>query len=260
VQLSLPEVAGEQLVAFVLVMSRVGPLFVLAPVFSARAIPYQARLVVASALSLALVPIATRDGAPLPDGIEVFGYTLKETLVGLGFAFSLSAIVAAVQLGAGLLDTIVGFSYAGVIDPFSAIQGGILGQLYGIFVAIVLVVTGGDQLIVAGLAHTYEVVPLTAAPGFDNLAQLAVDGFGTVFVLGLEVVAPVLVSLVVVDAALALVSRAAPQLNVFVLGLPVKILVALVVVTASLPFVASDLRGELENTVAQTLVTLTPHG
>jgi flagellar biosynthetic protein FliR len=255
---NLPEVAGEQLVALVLVLCRVGPLFLLAPVFSARPVPYQAKVVVAFVLGLALVPLATKPGMPPTAGAELALVAVKETIVGLAFAFSLSVIGAAVQAGASLVDTIVGFSYAGVIDPFTAIQGGLLGQLYGLFVGIVLVVTGGDQLIVAGLAHTYDVVPLAGAPSFESLAQLAVDGFGAVFILGLEVVAPVLIALIVVDAALALVARAAPQLNVFILGLPAKILVAILVVATSLPFVATHLRSELENTVAHTLDTLAP--
>jgi flagellar biosynthetic protein FliR len=258
--MSLPEVAEAQLVAFLLVLARVGPLFLLAPVFSARPVPYQAKLVVAAALSFALVPLATAAGPPPTAGAEVVGLLVKEALVGLAYGFALSAIAAAVHVGAGLVDAIVGFSYAGVIDPFTAVQGGVLGQLYGLFVGIVLVVTGGDQLIVAGLARTYDVIPLSEEPAVAGLAQIALDAFATVFILGLEVVAPVLVALLVVDAALALVARAAPQLNVFILGLPAKILVAILVVGASLPFVAGDLRTELDESVEHVLVTLTPAG
>jgi flagellar biosynthesis protein FliR len=77
-----------------------------------------------------------------------------------------------------------------------------------------------------------------------------------VFVLALEVAAPALIALVVVDAALALVARAAPQLNMFSVGLPAKIMVAVAVVVSSLPFVANEVRGTLESTITQTLVTL----
>lgn len=254
--MNLPELAATQLVGFLLVLARVGPLFVLAPVFSARALPAQARLVVAAGIALALTPLAIADQAVPIDGFGALALGVKEALVGLAFAFSLGALVAAVQFGAGLVDTIVGFSYASVIDPFSSVQGGVLGQLYALFIAVVLIVTGGDQLMIEGLAGTYKVVPLTEMPSWDVFGQLALDGFARVFVLGLEVVAPVLIALIVVDCALALVARAAPQLNIFAVGLPAKILVALTVVTASLPFVAGHIRTELEVTVEQTLVTL----
>jgi flagellar biosynthetic protein FliR len=256
VEVQLPQIAAEQLAAYVLVLTRVGGLFVLAPIFSARALPAQAKVVCAAALALALTPLASR-GQPIP--ADVAGMTVlivKEAIVGLAFAFALSAIVAAVQTAAGLIDTMSGLSYASLVDPFTSIQGGVFGQLYSLFVAVVLVVTGGDQIMIAGLAGTFDVVPLTATPSYDVLGQIALDTFAQVFVLGLEVAAPALIALVVVDAALALVARAAPQLNMFSVGLPAKLLVAVAVVMSSLPFVADHVRAELESTVAQTLSTL----
>jgi flagellar biosynthetic protein FliR len=256
VEVQVPQIAADQLVAYVLVLTRVGGLFVLAPIFSARALPAQAKVIMAGALALALTPLASR-GQPIPaDVAGMVALIVKEAIVGLAFAFALSAIVAAVQTAAGLIDTMSGFSYASLVDPFTSIQGGVFGQLYSLFVAVVLVVTGGDQIMIAGLAGTFDVVPLTATPSFDSLGQLALDGFAQVFVLGLEVAAPAVIALVVVDAALALVARAAPQLNMFSVGLPAKILVAVAVVMSSLPFVADHVRAELETTVAQTLTTL----
>ncbi|MFN8224931.1 MAG: flagellar biosynthetic protein FliR [Gaiellales bacterium] len=258
--MTLPELAAEQVVGFLLVLARVGPLFLLAPVFSARALPAQAKVVVASGLALALTPIATA-GHRLPtEGLEAVALGVKEALVGLAFAFALSAIVAAAQFGAGLVDTVVGFSYASVIDPFTNVQGGILGQLYAIFIAVVLIVTGGDQLMIEGLAGTFRVVPIGEMPSWDVFGQIAIDGFARVFVLGLEVVAPVLIALIVVDCALALVARAAPQLNIFAVGLPAKIVIAIMVMVASLPFVGDHVRGQLEVAVEETLLTLAGRG
>jgi flagellar biosynthesis protein FliR len=249
VDVEIPQFALANVLAFGLVLARVSGLFLLAPVFSAPAIPIQARVAVAGAISLALTPVATLGQTVPTDLFQVALLLLKEGLVGVGFAFTVGAVVAAVQFGAGLLDTLIGFSYASVIDPFSSIQGGIIGQLYSLFVAVVLVVTGGLQLMIAGLAGTFQVVPLTSSPSFDSLAQIALDGFARVFVLGLEVTAPVIIALVVVDAALGLIARAAPQLNVFAVGLPAKILIGVAVIGASLPFVAGHISGALEGAV-----------
>jgi flagellar biosynthetic protein FliR len=252
----LPEIAAQQGVAFVLVAARVAPLFLLAPVFSARALPAQAKVLCGVVLAVALTPLAARGQALPTDALEITALVVKEALVGLGFAFALSAIVAAVQTAAALIDTMSGLSFAALVDPFSSIQGGVFGQLYALFVAVVLISTGGDQIMIAGLAGTFEVVPLTVTPSFEVLGQLALDGFARVFVLALEVSAPAVIALIVVDAALGLVARAAPQLNMFSVGLPAKILVAVAVVMTSLPFVANHVRSELEGTVRQALVTL----
>lgn len=252
----LPQIAITQVISYGLVLARVSGLFLLAPVFSARAVPAQARLAVALGLALAITPLAQRDQEITADLGQAALLVIKEALVGIGFAFTAGAIVAAVQFGAGLIDTLIGFSYASIVDPFSSIQGGVLGQLYSLFVAVVLVVTGGLQFMVAGLAGTYQVIPLTASPSFASFAQLALDGFARIFVLGLEVTAPVIVALVVVDAAMALVARAAPQLNVFAVGLPAKILVGVAVVAASMPFVATHVSDALESAVMESLRTL----
>jgi flagellar biosynthetic protein FliR len=256
VEIELPEVAISHVVAFGLVLGRLAGIFLLAPVFSARALPVTARVAVAFALAVALTPLATRGQQVPTELLDVALLLLKEALVGVGFAFALSAVVAGVQFAAGLLDTVIGFSYVSIIDPFSQIQGGIIGQLYGLFVAVVITVTGGLQLMVMGLAGTYGVIPLSSTPSYATLGELALDGFARVFVLGLEVAAPVLIAIVVVDAALALVARAAPQLNVFVVGLPAKILVGVAVVSASLPFVASHVQAALESAVLDGLRTL----
>jgi flagellar biosynthesis protein FliR len=253
VEIELPQIAITQVIAFGLVLARVSGLFILAPVFSARAVPAQARAAVAAALALALTPLAQQGQEVPSDPVQAALLVVKEGLVGIGFAFAVGAIVAAVQFGAGVVDTLIGFSYASIIDPFSSIQGGVMGQLYSIFVAVVLVVTGGVQIMVAGLAGTYDVVPLTASPSFSSLSQIALDGFARVFVLGLEITAPVIIALIVVDSALALVARAAPQLNVFAVGLPAKILVGVAVVGASMPFVAGHVSDALETTVLDSL-------
>jgi flagellar biosynthesis protein FliR len=175
----LPEIAAEEFVAFILVLTRVGGLFILAPVFSARAVPAQARIVLAMALAMALTPLAQR-GQVLPtDPMNVTALIVKEAIVGLAFAFALSAIVAGIQSAASLIDTMSGFSYASIIDPFSTVQGGIFGQMYALFVAVVLVVTGGDQIMIAGLAGTFKVVPLTESPSFDAIGQIAPRSTGS---------------------------------------------------------------------------------
>ena len=98
-------------------LTRVGGLFVLAPIFSARALPAQAKVVVASALALALTPLASRGQAIPADAAGITVLVVKEAIVGLAFAFALSAIVAAVQTAAGLIDTMSGFSYASLDRP-----------------------------------------------------------------------------------------------------------------------------------------------
>jgi flagellar biosynthetic protein FliR len=254
VTVSLPQFAGDQAVAFMLVLCRVGGLFLLAPVFSGRMIPVQAKLIIAGAISFTLMPLVTAQG--VPQGIAVLPLMLKEVIVGLAFAMSLGAIGAAVQFAASILDTMMGFSYAALIDPVNQSPTAVLGQFYSIFSVLVFLLIGGDKLMIMGLAASYDMIPVGTLPSFARLGALATDDLATVAVVGLEIGAPVVIALVVVDVAFGLVARAVPQMNVFVVGLPAKILVGFAAIAASLVFVTGDIEAMFQQAVSHALAAL----
>ncbi len=253
---ALPGIAEAQLIGFLLVLARVGGLFLLAPIFSSKMIPARAKLLIAGAISLALMPIAT-SGQHLPsDPAAIAVLIVKEVSVGLAFAFALSMLQAAVAAGAALLDTLVGFSFAAVVDPINGQQTAVLGQFYGLVATMIFLAVGGDQLMIMGLARSYRLLPVTAFPDTGALTSGAVSIVEQVFVIGLEITAPALIAIIVTDAALGVVSRAMPQMNVFVVGLPAKLIAGFAVIGASLPFVAVHLQDDLQSSVMQALQLL----
>lgn len=250
---ALPQTAGTQAVAFVLVLARVGPLFLLAPVLSASLVPARVKSIVALTLALALTPIASQ-GLTISDDPVFLGATIaQEAGVGIAFALALAVVSAAVQTGASVLDTLVGFSFGSLVDPITGTNGAVLGRIYSIFASMVFVLSGGLRLMVMGIAKSYEVVPLGKFPPPSALGRLAVEGLATIPVIGLELVGPVILAVVVADTAFGLVGRAVPQMNVFVLGLPVKVILSFAVVGASLPLVSTTLQADLEQAMSQAL-------
>ncbi|MGI9659185.1 MAG: flagellar biosynthetic protein FliR [Gaiellaceae bacterium] len=247
--ITLPEIAGEQVLSFLLVVSRVGGLFVFAPIFSSNLIPRRAKAIAAGAIAIPITPVVA-GGIEVPEAAYDTALLIgREMLVGLGFAFSIGVLIAAIQMGAGLIDTIVGFSFAALVDPITQVRSAVFGRLYAMFAVIVLVVAGGDHVMITGLVRSYDVVPIGAMPSFESLGALATDGFARVFLIGLEVAAPVLIALVLVTSGLGLVARTVPQANVFILGIPAQILVALATVAATIPFLARYVTSELEQSV-----------
>jgi flagellar biosynthesis protein FliR len=254
--LALPQYAGTQLVAFVLVIGRVAPLFLLAPVFSGSLISTRVKFLAAAAITVALTPVAAH-GQTIPTEPLAFALGLaKEVGVGLAFALALGTLTAAVQAGASLLDTLVGFSFGAQIDPVNGNQSAILGQVYGLFAVMVFVVSGGVRLMIMGLARTYDLVPLGAFPSTGALAGLALHSLEQVPIVGLELAGPVILAVVVTDSAFGLVARAVPQMNVFVVGLPVKVLLSFAVLASSLPLVGLHLQGDLTTALSQALQAL----
>lgn len=252
-QVELPQIPGGTIAAYVLVLCRIAPLFLLAPIFSSKLIPNRAKLIAAGAITVALAPLALKGQTVSTDVVDLPFLIAKEIGVGLAFAFVIAVIGSAAQAAAALMDTMFGFSYGALIDPVTNVQNTPLGQLYSLFTAMVFVTTGGDQLMVMGLAKSYELLPIDRYPSASMLGSAAVVGVGKIFVIGLMLAAPVVIALLVADAAFALVSRAAPQMNVFTLGIPAKILLGFGVAAASLPFIAVHVRDDLARAVVSAL-------
>jgi len=226
---NIPELAGTQVLAFVLVLGRVAPLFLLAPILSASMLAARAKFIAAAAIALALTPIASHHHAIPTDPLSFALAFVHEAAVGLAFALALGVLAAGVQAGASLIDTLSGFSLGASLDPVTGTQNAVLGQVYSIFAVMVFLLAGGIQLMILGVARSYALVPLGQSPPANHLAALALQSLEALPVMGLELVAPVLVALVVADAALGLLARAVPQMNALVLGLPAKVLLAFAV-------------------------------
>lgn len=238
---------------FILVLARVSPLFAVAPLFSSKQIPVRVRTIVAVGMAVGLTPLALH-GQHIPQNeMAIAALVLKELLVGLAFALSIGILFAAISSAGSILDVLVGFSFGSIVDPLNGNQSAVLAQLYGLVAITIFVAIGGDAWVIQGLSRTFELVPLTASPDFASLAQGVVAVFSTIFTSALEVAAPVLLALVVTDVAFGVVSRVVPQLNVFAVGFPVKVLVGLLVVGASLPFVVGWVSDQLELSVGQAL-------
>jgi flagellar biosynthetic protein FliR len=252
----LGQLGQNQAAGFVLVLARVSPLFVLAPIFSAKMVPARAKGIVAVALAVGLAPIALQGQTVPGDPWELAGLVLKEALVGMAFAFTLAALFASVAAAGALLDTFIGFTYGSLIDPITGTQAGQMLQLYSMVGIAVLIAIGGDEWIIQGLARTYEVVPLLEMPSLPALVAGALEAFTGIFRAALEIAAPVVIALVLTDVAFGMVSRTVPQMNVFAVGFPAKIAVGLLIAGMSLPFVAGWLSAELQTSVTAALRSL----
>jgi flagellar biosynthesis protein FliR len=241
---------------FFLVLARITPLFVVAPLFSSTMIPAQVRTIVAVALSIGMTPIAMHGQTIPSDPLMIAALFITNTLTGLGFALAVAAMFAAVTSAGALLDLIAGFSYGQLINPFDGTQSGALTNIYSMVGLALFIAIGGDAWMLRGIEHTLVLVPLTGAPRISSLASGIDMAAGTIFVSALELAAPALLALLITDVAFGMVSRVMPQLNVFAVGFPVKIGVAMLVVAASLPFLGGFLSNQVASAVSSALQML----
>ncbi len=252
----IAQLGGGHVTGFFLVLARVSPLFVLAPLFSSKMLPPQVRALVAIGIAFGLTPIATHGQRIPTQPLEVAALMVEGMLVGLSFAFAVGALFAAVQSAGALTDMMAGFSFGQLVDPINGNQGGVLTQLYGLVGLATFLAIGGDAWMLRGLTRTFALVPLTRGPRIASLTGAAVETFGSIFTGAIEVAAPALLALVITDVAFGMVSRVVPQLNVFAVGFPIKTGVTLLIVAVSLPFLGSWMSNQVYTFIGSALQAL----
>ncbi|WP_203362318.1 flagellar biosynthetic protein FliR [Bacillus sp. REN10] len=219
-----------KLSVFLLIVVRVSAFFVTMPLFSYRTIPAMHRIGFAVVLSWMMyyaleVPALDING-------EYFLLIMKEALVGLIIGFIAYMILAAVQIAGGFIDFQMGFAIANVIDPQTGVQSPLIGQYLYMFSLLLLLAVNGHHLILDGIFYSYQFIPIDQLGfpfGEGQLAQYVTRAFNSMFVIAFQMAMPVVASLFLVDVALGIVARTVPQLNIFVVGFPIKIAVAFIV-------------------------------
>jgi flagellar biosynthesis protein FliR len=252
----LSQLAGNQFGGFILVLARVTPLFLLAPLFSSNLIPARVKGLIAVGISIGLTPIAMHGQHVPSDPMKVAGLVFEGLLTGLAFAFALAVLMGAIESAGSIIDVVSGFSYGSLINPLSGETSAVMSRFYSLVGTMIFLVIGGDAWTLKGLGRTFELVPLTDAPRLSSLVGGAEQVFSTIFTSAIEIAAPALAALLITDVAFGIVSRVVPQLNVFAVGFPTKVAVALLIVGASLPFVSNWISGQLSTSVGAALGAL----
>jgi flagellar biosynthesis protein FliR len=235
----LPHVRLEAEFSFLttafLVFIRVSALFLLTPLFAAAQVPVNVRVVLLLALSvllllgLGLEPVAT------PSSGEFLVAALQELFIGALMAFGLFAAFAAFLFGGRVLDFQMGFGVANLIDPSTNTQAPLIGTVLNLAAVTTFFLLNGHHWVIRGLAWSFYQLP-PGQPLQDLNAEAVVAQFGLMFVYGLMLVAPAVFALLLLDVGLAVAARTMPQVNIFIVGLPLKILVGLSVLAASLNY------------------------
>ncbi len=246
--------------AFFLVFCRVGTLLMIAPVFGNRSVPAQVRLAFALMLTLIMLPIATTGKfavTQLPSSWLVFlGLVAQEVLIGAIVGFSVMLIFTALQSAGHIVGLQIGFSLANVINPLTADHASLIDQFYTLLAMLVFLAINGHHALLLAAQQTFDLVPL----GSQNVGLPAgplLMAWGTqLFVVALRISMPLMAALLLADLALAIVARGVPQLNVFVVGMPAKLIVGFAMLAITVPVTAMLIARLFEDVGNSTAVLL----
>jgi len=240
-------VSLDQIQYYLLMFTRVITMLALMPVFGASYVPVQVKAALGLLLTSVLFSLQLAAGLPDFPGAFTLGLfavsVIKEALVGLAIGFATTFLFAAVQFAGRMVDTEMGLGFVETTDPITGEASTVLGQFQVILFTIMFLLFNGHYFMLITVQKSFDLIPLFAAnfpavPMTDLATKMTAD----IFILGLKLAAPVFVVLFMTQIALAIVARTVPQMNIFFVGLPLKIGIGMGTMIVVLPMLASLFR------------------
>jgi len=220
---------------FFLIMARYFGLFLITPIFSSVAILRQVKIILAllmAVITFLLTYQAANIAAPAHD-LEVILYLIKELSIGIFMGFIIYIFFAAIQLAGQFIDLRMGFRIANVVDPMTGASSPIIGQFKNIFTILVFLSINGHLMIIKSLNKSFDIIPLGQVSYDANLWRFLFRRSADLFIIGFKIALPIMGTLFIVDIMLGFLARAVPQMNIFIIGLPLKILIGFILLILS---------------------------
>lgn len=220
---------------FLLVFVRTIGVLATAPIFGHRAVISQSKAGFAFALAIALYPVVPITVEVSTQLIPYFFIAIKELVLGMMFGYVSRLVFVAVQFAGEVIGIDIGFGVVNVIDPMSSEQISIIGTFKNLIALVTFLLIDGHHIVIQALAESFSMVPLGGVQLTEMLAQGLIDMTAGVFVMAIKLAAPVVTALFLTSLALGIMARTVPQMNVFVVGFPLKIGVGMGMLAFSLP-------------------------
>jgi len=234
---------GLNLPLFGLVLCRGLGIVVAAPIFSNATIPVRVKAAVTLLIGMVLFPIAVQCRGELPT--HAFGYLpLMLTEAGMGLIMGLSGamVIAGLQAAGGLMAQQIGLRLAQTVSPENDGDSSAISVFLGILGLLLFLSVDGHHWFIQALALSYRQVPLGEVAWGPPAAASVLDGFSNLMVTAVRVAAPLVGIMFLVSVMIALLAKCVPEMNILMVGYPVKVFIGLVALTLTLPLILPVMR------------------
>lgn len=247
----MPNLSPAFAYCFLLILIRTSGMLVSAPLLSHKGIPAWTKVGFAVFFALVLVPLNQDRLPPAPQQLgDLAAAVIRETLFGLALGLAMNLVFLGLQMASRLVGVQMGFGLGSVIDPITGAEFGTFDQFYALLVTLVFFSMNGHHVVIQALSETVRAVP----PGTFDPASMQSSAL-VALIAGLTVTAvriamPVIAALFLADLGMGFVARTVPQMNVLIVGMPVKVVVGVVVLGASLPATTQLMNGVMGGALA----------
>lgn len=236
-------ISPEYLQVCFLIFLRVSAILISIPIFDSRNIPVMFKAGLSIAVTIVLFPVLKLSNAPflmppIPFAIGVLG----EIILGLIIGLSVRLIFAGIQLAGQLAGFQMGLAIANVMDPISSMQASVVAQFYNLAGMLCFLAINAHHWFIKAIAESFRLVPPFGFQFTNSLMDQIMRLSGNMFVIAIKVGAPLIAALLITSVALGLIVRTVPQMNIFIVAMPLKIFIGMVFLVFSLPYLAEFFR------------------
>lgn len=222
------------LTSFIWPFIRIGSMFISIPVFSIRALPAKIRVIVALFITLVIVPLL-----PSPPDIEIFSYqgfmvTLQQMVIGLSTGFVLQMVFSVMLLGGQSIAYSMGLGFASMVDPASGVQVPVVSQVFIVSANLMFLAVNGHLLLIEMLVESFNTLPVGVIGLNLNDLWSVIAWSSQIFAGGVLLAMPIMAALLFVNISFGVAARAAPQIQIFAVGIPITIMLGLVLIWISM--------------------------
>ena len=255
------EVALQQFELFTLILMRIASFIFVAPFFNTANVPARTKIGLSFFITVIVYSINS-DMTYTYSG--VIGYAvlvLQEVVVGLILGAAASFCVQIIMFAGKIIDMETGLAMAQIMDPTTNIQVGILGNFYYYILLLLLIVSGMYRYLISAIVQTYNVIPIGGVTFSASIYTEVIGFMSDYFVIGFRIAFPVFAAMLMLNAILAILARIAPQMNMFVVGMQLKIFVGIFVVlftVVMMPAVSTFIEDEIKTLLAALVRGMSP--
>jgi flagellar biosynthetic protein FliR len=247
--------------SFLVLVSRIGGIVAAFPMIGGRTVPPQIKIALVVMLGIALSPLI-RLPPMSRDALEMTAGLASELVIGLVIGLAVRLLFGALEVAGDLLGTQMGFSAIQLVDPMTNQQSAVISEYFRIIAALVFLSINAHLVVVAAIVTSYDAIPPFGATLSSAIGEEVIELSRHMFVIALQLAAPVLVAMVLINLLLAMLGRAVAQVNVFIMSFPITIVGGLLVLGLALPYTVSLFEREfmgLHDTI-ERLLRILGHG
>lgn len=231
-------IATVILEVFLLIFARIAGFTAVAPLFSHKVVYARLRVFIAICISLCVFPVVE---VALPEYETVIDYSfivIKEILVGMSIGFVAKIVMEVINMAGEFIDREIGFTMSTNFDPSTGGMVTITAELYDRLIYLIIVITNLHFFILRAIARSFEVVPVGAvSPKIAFLYTNIVSLIGEYFMIGFRVAMPVFIGATILNVILGILTKSSPQMNMFSVGMQLKVIVGLLVMTIAIMYI-----------------------